>query len=98
VIGPEHLVMIKWGGACFGVVGAGLLAIKCRASGFGFVAYLASNAFWLASAIAQDDKPMLLMQVVFTLTSMLGVYRWLMLPWIKERQARVEKVIDFIKR
>lgn len=50
---------IEWTAALFGMLGAVLLALKGQRAGWGFVAYLASNAGWinktLGGAAQQED-------------------------------------------
>jgi len=68
----------EWGGAFMGLLGAALLATNSDISGWGFVAFLVSNLFWIAFGVLNKTYGLLLMQTGFTLTSILGVYRWLL--------------------
>ena len=43
----------EWTGSVMGLVGAFLLALNTQISGWGFVAFLASNLFWIAFALRQ---------------------------------------------
>jgi hypothetical protein len=72
-----NALFLEWSGAITGVIGAGLLATNTSMSGFGFIAFLISNLFWIAFAITKRSYGLLSMQVLFTATSLLGVYRWL---------------------
>lgn len=72
-----NALFLEWAGAITGVIGAGLLATNSAISGFGFIAFLISNLFWIAFAINKRSFGLLSMQVLFTATSLLGVYRWL---------------------
>lgn len=72
-----NLNTIEWSGSVIGLLGAGLVASNTTVSGFGFIAFLASNYFWIAYALRVKSRPLLLMQVGFTLTSVLGIVRWL---------------------
>lgn len=69
---------IEWSGAFFGIVGAMLLALNVPYSGLGFVAFLLSNLFWVAYGFIRKLNGILAMQLVFTCTSALGIYRWLL--------------------
>ncbi len=71
--------MIEWLGALFGIAGAALLAFNVPYSGFGFVAFLFSNLFWIAYGITKRSFGILVMQLFFSATSLFGIYRWL---WI----------------
>lgn len=66
--------------AAFGVIGTVLLALNGRRAGWGFVAYLASNAGWIAFAWAHSHWGLLAQQVAFTASSLLGVWVWLIKP------------------
>lgn len=68
---------IEWFGAGAGATGALMLAVNTPWSGFGWLAFLASNLAWIAYAAMRGVMSMLLMQLVFTTTSLIGIYRWL---------------------
>jgi len=68
----------EWAGSLTGLAGAGLLALNLPAiSGYGFIAFLASNICWIVVGRQRRMIPLLLMQLGFTATSLLGLYRWL---------------------
>ena len=67
-------------GAVLGSLGALLLATRGRWSGFGFVAFLASNVAWLTFSRNAGHWFFFAQQVVFTLTSLIGIWRWLLQP------------------
>lgn len=69
-------LVLEWCGAITGLVGAGLLATNSPISAWGFVSFLISNAFWVLFGIRERTYGLLLMQVGFTATSLLGIYRW----------------------
>lgn len=69
--------LIEWAGAVFGVLGAGLLALNMRHSGWGFVAFLVSNVCWIVYGVQTGTQGLVIMQGVFMVTSVLGVWRWL---------------------
>lgn len=66
--------------AAFGVAGTILLALNGPRAGWGFVAYLVSNAGWIAFAWIHGHQAMLAQQIVFAATSLLGVWVWLVKP------------------
>lgn len=68
---------LQWLGCFTGVAGSLLLAINTRHSGWGFVLFLISNGFWAAFGIVTDAPGLIAMQVIFTITSTVGIYRWL---------------------
>ena len=83
--------VVEWGGAAFGIVGAALVAMNTRYSGYGFVAFLASNACLITFGILTSAFGLVTMQIVFTGTSLVGIWRWLLkdrlLQWTGRRKA-----------
>ena len=83
--------VVEWGGAVFGIVGAALVAMNNRYSGYGFVAFLASNACLITFGILTSAFGLVTMQIVFTGTSLVGIWRWLLkdrlLQWTGRRKA-----------
>lgn len=67
----------EWAGSLFGLMGAFLLARHDAWSGYGFVAFLISNGCWIYFGIRTKTYGLLVMQAGFTLTSILGIQRWL---------------------
>lgn len=74
------LQLLEWSGAILGLLGAGLLALNTRHSGYGFVAFLLSNCCWIGFGLLSGSYGLLTMQAGFTVTSAIGVYRWLYKP------------------
>lgn len=72
--------VFEWGGTLFGVLGALLLAVNSRFSGWGFLLFLISNGLWISFAVMRELNGMLVMQLVFTGTSLVGCWRWLIAP------------------
>lgn len=70
--------------AIFGIVGTLLLATKGRFAGWGFVAFLGSNAGWLAFSYSHEHWFMFAQQVGFTVSSLLGIWVWVVGPWLTE--------------
>lgn len=69
-------------GAFFGLLGTVLLAAKGEWSGWGFVAFLASNIGWLAFSWIRGHWFMFAQQAGFTLTSFYGIWVWLLQPML----------------
>lgn len=76
------LTVLEWTGAAMGASGALLLAFNNRWSGYGFVLFLASNVAWIAYGVLSSAYGLVSMQIVCTGTSLLGVWRWLVMPRI----------------
>jgi nicotinamide riboside transporter PnuC len=71
---------IEWAAAAFGVAGTLLLATRGRFAGWGFVAYLASNAGWIVFAWRGGHWALLAQQLAFTVSSLIGAWVWLLQP------------------
>ena len=81
--------------AFFGVLGTVLLALRGPRAGWGFVAYLVSNAGWIAFAWWHQHWGLLAQQIAFTASSVLGVWMWLVRPWWQCWMARLDAVFDY---
>ena len=77
MMGPGLVELIA---AALGLLGTLLLATRSRLAGWGFVAFLGSNVGWIAFALHNGHVAMLVQQVGFTLSSLLGIWVWLVRP------------------
>jgi len=68
--------ILEWVGCVLGVVGAGMLALNLRFSGWGFVVFLFSNAVWIWFGLETGSNGLVTMQCFMTVTSMVGIWRW----------------------
>jgi hypothetical protein len=68
--------VVEWSGAGLGLLGSYLVACKSDISGYGFVAYLISNLFWLVFGIRSRAWGLVTMQLGFGATSVIGIYNW----------------------
>jgi len=66
-----------WIGSALGLAGACLLAANIDGSEYGWVLFLLSNAAWIIYGTRLRTWSLVTMQVGFTGTSMLGIWRWL---------------------
>lgn len=80
--------------AIFGIAGTVLLALNGPRAGWGFVAYLVSNAGWIAFAMAHNHWAMLGQQLAFTASSLLGIWLWLVKPALE----KLDRVFEFIDK
>jgi hypothetical protein len=76
VFEPVGAVAVSWMGSIAGVLGALFLALNLTWSGLGWFAFLASNFAWIIYAVLQRVPSLLVMQLVFTTTSLIGIFRW----------------------
>ena len=74
------LTTLEAAAAIFGLAGAFLLARNGRWAAFGWPLFLASNAAWLAFAWLASHPWLGLQQVGFTVTSLMGIWTWLVKP------------------
>jgi hypothetical protein len=70
------IVAVGWVGSIFGLIGSLLLALNTSYSGYGFLAYLGSNFAWLYHGVKTRTWALVVMQVGFTLTSLVGLRNW----------------------
>jgi hypothetical protein len=68
--------IMEWAGCILGLLGAVLLAVNCRVSRWGWVAYLLSNAAWIGYSIHAGANGLLLQQVFLIITNIVGLRRW----------------------
>jgi hypothetical protein len=66
---------LEWMGALSGLLGAFLLATHTSISRYGWVAYLTANIALIGFAIGIERYGLLLQQLGFMATSLLGLYR-----------------------
>jgi hypothetical protein len=69
---------LKWTGTAAGVAGATLVALNLPFSGWGFVLFLVSSISWMVAGALHKDNPLVALNFVFTLTNLLGIWRWLL--------------------
>lgn len=75
--GPQVNKVLEILGSCSGLLGAALLARNDALSGYGFVAFLVSNACWMIFGLRTSIWGMVVMQIGFTATSVIGIVNWL---------------------
>lgn len=76
VVRKESVKAAEWAGSITGLLGSALLATNSQYSGYGFIAFLASNIFWIYFSYKTKTHSLLTMQAGFTLTSVVGIARW----------------------
>lgn len=70
------LPVLVWSGAILGLIGAAMLAINHKVSRFGWLFFLASNVCWVIYGIATHAFGLVVMQAGFTVTTIIGIFRW----------------------
>ena len=77
--------------ASFGIVGTLLLATNGRFAGWGFIAFLGSNAGWLIFSYTHAHWFMFSQQVAFSISSLIGAWIWIAKPALDKHFDQVEK-------
>lgn len=72
-----NLDLLQWSGCIVGCGGAFLIALNIRISGWGFVLFLLANMIWIVYGIKTGAMGLVMNQIFFTATSLIGIYRWL---------------------
>ena len=70
--------LTEWMGSALGIAGALILAMHTKWSAYGWIIFLLSNFAWIVFAYRTRLRSMLVMQLVFTGTSVLGIYQWIL--------------------
>lgn len=83
----QHIEILSAG---LGLLGAFLLATKSRYAGLAFVAWFVSNLGWLIFGAHNDHWFFFVQQIGFTVTSVLGIWNWLVNPALRQAQAEDE--------
>ncbi len=66
---------LEWAGSLLGLLGALLLATHTRVSRYGWLAFLVANFAMIGFAFGIGRYGLLVQQLGFTATSLLGIYR-----------------------
>jgi len=69
------VLYLEWSGSLLGLLGAFLLAVNTRVSRYGWLAFLVANLAMVGFAYCIERHGLLVQQLGFTATSMLGLYR-----------------------
>lgn len=79
--------------AALGLLGAALLASRSRWAGWAgwaFVAWLISNIGWIVFGAGNQHWFFIAQQIGFTVTSVLGIWTWLIHPALRRAEAEIE--------
>lgn len=84
------LHVFEWAGSILGLLGSFLLATNSQVSRHGWIAFFVSNLAMMVFAFKIDADGLLLQQVGFTGTTLLGIYRFWLAPWLRQRRVGAE--------
>jgi hypothetical protein len=69
---------LEWIGACFGMLGAFMVASHTGVSGFGYIPFLIGAVAYVIHSYRIKNTPLLLLNSVFTTANLYGITQWLM--------------------
>lgn len=73
----------EWTGTVAGILGAAMIASKSRVSPFGWIAFLISSSSLGVFAWLSGAYGLLTLESVFFVTNVVGLWRWLLSPYIQ---------------
>lgn len=85
------MILLEWVGTIAGIAGAGLMASRTSVSGWAYPVWLVSSLSLSAFALLGGFYGLLLLQGVFSFINLLGIYRWLIIPY---RETRGNELAD----
>ena len=77
----DPTTLLEWTGSLLGLLGAFLLATNSAVSPYGWVAFLAANLAMIGFAWRIRRYGLMVQQLGFTATSLLGLFRCGLLAW-----------------
>jgi hypothetical protein len=89
---------LQYIGAITGMIGALLMALNIPASRFAYVAYLASTIAWLVYGWMSDIPGLVLMQSVFFVTTLIGLWKWFPRTSLKRAGGELLKESDRVRQ
>jgi len=71
---------IEWVGCITGLSGSILLATNSRYSQWGWIILIVSNIIWIIYGVLTHANGLIIQQIGFIITSMIGIWRWMIIP------------------
>jgi len=91
----QPLVLVELFASTCGLIGSLLLAMKGRIAPWGWVFFALSNIGWITFSYGYSHWFFLVQQIGFSITSAIGIWKWLIEPRLRPRPlrylAKVEK-------
>jgi hypothetical protein len=75
-IGARGLSVVKWTGTAAGIFGGAIVALNLGIVQYGFVLFLISSLLWCLAGLIQREPSLYILQAVFMIVDILGVWRW----------------------
>jgi len=82
------LNVLEWAGCALGILGAVLVAVKSRHAHWAWGLWLVSNLSWTAYGLGTGQMSIALQQGAFSLTSLLGLWHWVVCPRLECLRAK----------
>lgn len=67
---------LGWLGTITGIIGGLLVAFNFGYSKFGYIFFMVSAVSWVIQGAKNNDKTLVLLNVVFVCINALGIYHW----------------------
>lgn len=75
-IGARGLSGVKWIGTAAGIGGGVMVALNLGIVEYGFMLFLLSSLLWCLVGLIQREPSLYVLQAVFMIVDVLGVWRW----------------------
>jgi nicotinamide riboside transporter PnuC len=82
---PHPLVVVEVIAACCGLLGSLLLALKGSTARWGWLLFFVSNIGWITFSFGFGHWFLLIQQLGFTVTSVIGIWKWLIQPVVDKK-------------
>ncbi|MDT8924960.1 hypothetical protein RBE51_19415 [Pseudomonas taiwanensis] len=80
--------VFEWVGAATGIAGAAMVASHSKYSPYGWISFLVSSSCMSVFAVMTQAWGLLLLESCFILTNLLGLWRGLIQPFVRNNSSR----------
>lgn len=81
---------LTYAAAGLAIAGALLLSLRLRISPWAWVCWVVSNVLWLVWSWQAGNWAVFAQQAAFLVTSLIGVYTHLVMPWIGQTSSKLK--------
>lgn len=85
--------VMEWAATVTGVIGAIIVASNTSMSKYGWIAFLTSSLTCSIFAYMSELWGLLTLQLVFILTNLLGLWRWLVQPYLEKNRLKKDSKV-----
>lgn len=86
-----HQLFIELFATACGLLGSLVLSLKGNRAAWGWLLFAMSNAGWLVFSFGHSHWFMFIQQIGFSITSAIGIWKWLIEPAIDRHYERIVK-------